>query len=259
MKKILLIGEEKPASRKILNLLIDSGYGVTVCENGKRGILSAKETVPDMIICNAMLPDMDGCSVLSELNRYTETAAIPFIVLSGRIPSLSEVRRAMLMGADDYLFKPFDPEELLKTIQTRIWKYEKIIKKEENKIKQENGRLANKKKLTEEDHILLKAGSNPEIVKIRNIVFISAAHEYSSVYLSQKKNILVQRQLKEWERLLPEKVFLRIHRSTIINLNYVSKMEKWFNHSFRLYLKEIPQGFVTSRRYSTKLRSLLSL
>ncbi|HEX2961958.1 MAG TPA: LytTR family DNA-binding domain-containing protein, partial [Ignavibacteriales bacterium] len=82
--------------------------------------------------------------------------------------------------------------------------------------------------------------------------------EYSNVYTTDARHLLVQKLLKEWEKTLPPKVFLRIHRSTIINLDFVKKVEKWFNHSFRVYLQDVSEPFIISRRYSTKLRALLN-
>lgn len=258
MKTILLIDKDAVNQNHIPGVLKEFGYKVLFTESGRKGIKMVKDYHPDLILCDLELSEIDGYSVLAELNKNQDTAAIPFIFTSAEKTSISDIRYAMDQGADDYLLKPFNVSELLKALNARITKYERITKKDESRAKKAQAKTTAKRRLTEEDHILLSVGSRPELVKVSSIAYITAVEEYSNVYLTQKKSLLVQRLLKEWERILPEKAFVRIHRSTIVNLNHVNKMEKWFNHSFRLYLNDIPQAFVISRRYSTKIRALLS-
>jgi len=256
MKKILLIDNDI-FSGNIAEYLEEFDYKTILAEDARKGIKIAKEVLPDIIICNVEQSDMDGYTVLMELSKQIETAAIPFILTSFLKTSKEDIRYAMNLGADDYLIKPFDPSELIRAIEARLLKFDKVAKKNDVKFKKNGNKISAKKRLTEDDHLFLMVGNHPEIIKINSIIFIKAAEEYSKVHCLQGKNLLIQKLLKDWERILPEKMFLRIHRSTIINLNYIKKIEKWFNHSFRVYMNDNYQPLIISRRYSSKLRAIL--
>lgn len=257
MKRILLIESDAVISSFTRELLENFDYKVLSAEDGRKGIKLAKEIIPDLIICSVELSDINGFSVLSELSKNNETAVLPFIFTTSSKKSLSDFRYGMELGADDYLIKPLESSILLQSVNARINKYEKIIKKYESKEKKNGTKNNAKKKLSEDDHLFLMVGNHPEIIKVNSIVYITAAEEYSNVYCLQGNNLLVQRLLKDWEKMLPEKTFLRIHRSTIINLNYIKKIEKWFNHSFRIYMKDFSEPLIISRRFSSRLRSIL--
>lgn len=258
MKNILLIESDCSNSKYLQELLEDFGYKTVLAENGKEGIKIAKMTLPDIIICSVELPETDGFAVMAELGRNIETAGIPFILISSGKTTMPDFRYAMDSGADDYLIKPVRAGHLLKSIEMRLKKIDRILDKQDSLLKKNSTKNNTTKKLTYDDRLFLMVGSHPEILKISSIIFITAAEEYSNVYTTGSKHLLVQKLLKEWEKVLPSKVFLRIHRSTIINLDFVKKVEKWFNHSFRVYLEDVNEPFIISRRYSTRLRSLLN-
>ncbi|MCU7495893.1 MAG: response regulator transcription factor [Ignavibacteria bacterium] len=258
MKKILLIENDASYCNYIRELLEDFGYKTAVAENGREGIKIARLAMPDLIICSTELSEPDGYSVFDEINKSPETGATPFIFFAPAGKSgIEEFRRAMDLGVDDFLIKPVRSGHLLKVIETRLKKVDRIMEKQESLTKK-NNKNNSFKKLTSDDRLFLMVGNHPEIIKINKIVFITAAEEYSNVYTTDARHLLVQKLLKEWEKTLPSKVFLRIHRSTIINLDYVKKVEKWFNHSFRVYLEDVSEPFIISRRYSTRLRALLN-
>lgn len=258
MKKILLIESDASYCDYVRELLEDFGYKAAAAENGKDGIKMAKLAAPDLIICSTDISEPDGYSVFEELNLYPETAAIPFIFFASGKAGLEEFRRAMDLGVDDFLIKPVRSGHLLKIIETRLKKVDRILEKQENSSKRSNPKNNSFRKLSGDDRLFLMVGNHPEIVKVSNIILITAAEEYSNVYTIDAKHLLVQKLLKEWEKVLPSKMFIRIHRSTIINLDYVKRVEKWFNHSFRVYLQDVSEPFIISRRYSTKLRALLN-
>ncbi|MDP4197005.1 MAG: response regulator [Bacteroidota bacterium] len=259
MKKILIIDKDEDFKTCFSKYLEEMGYTVWTEENGTKGIKLAKEILPDLILCEVLLPEIDGYTVLTELSKYPETSQIPFILTSAEKKSMSDLRYAMNMGADDYLIKPIDTDELLKVVNIRMDKYEKIGKGEQqSKVKsKETKNKAPRRRLTEDDHILIMVNNRPELIKVREIIYVLAINDFSKVYLQQKKVNITQKLLKEWECILPEDIFIRIHRSIIINLNYVQKMERWQNHSFKIYLKDIAQPLISSRRYTTKLRKIL--
>lgn len=128
MKKILVIEDDDTMRQNISELIELSGYKVEVAENGKVGVQKAKSFHPNLIICDVMMPELDGCGVLQVLNNNPETAAIPFIFLSAKSEK-EDLRKGMELGADDYLFKPFDSTELIKAVERRLKKHD-ILKKQ---------------------------------------------------------------------------------------------------------------------------------
>lgn len=127
MKKTILIIEDNEDIREsTCEILLLAGFEVLKAENGKTGIDLAQKKLPDLILCDIMMPELDGYGVLYLLNKNPETAAIPFIFLTAKADRV-DLRRGMEMGADDYLTKPFDDLELLNAIESRISKKEKQI------------------------------------------------------------------------------------------------------------------------------------
>jgi len=119
MKKILLI-EDNPDMRDNTAEILDlANYVVITAENGKIGVDLAKQEKPDLIICDIMMPDLDGYGVLHILSKDPKTAGVPFIFLTAKAEK-SDMRKGMNLGADDYLIKPFDKMELLNAIETRL-------------------------------------------------------------------------------------------------------------------------------------------
>lgn len=125
MKTILLIEDHPDMRENIAEILELSDYNVIKAENGKQGIQQAKEHHPDLIVCDIMMPEMDGYGVLRVLGKSPETAKIPFIFLTAKA-EMSDLRKGMNLGADDYLTKPFDDVELLDSIEMRLKKSEII-------------------------------------------------------------------------------------------------------------------------------------
>lgn len=125
MKKILLIEDNLEMRENTAEILELSGFQVETAENGKVGVGIAKTSNPDLIICDIMMPELDGYGVLYLLGKDPETASIPFIFLSAKSDK-SDVRKGMGLGADDYLTKPFQESDLINAIETRLKKAENI-------------------------------------------------------------------------------------------------------------------------------------
>jgi CRP-like cAMP-binding protein/CheY-like chemotaxis protein len=119
MKKILLIEDNREMRENTSEILDLANYAVLTAENGKIGVEIAKRDKPDLIICDIMMPDLDGYGVLHILNKDPETAGIPFIFLTAKAEK-SDMRKGMNLGADDYLTKPFDDTELLNAVEVRL-------------------------------------------------------------------------------------------------------------------------------------------
>lgn len=128
MKKILIIEDDTIMRENTAEILELAQYDVTTAANGKIGSTLAKEIKPDLIICDIMMPVLDGYGVLHILSKDPKTAAIPFIFLTAKAEK-SEMRKGMDLGADDYLTKPFEDTELLNAIESRLKKAD-ILRKE---------------------------------------------------------------------------------------------------------------------------------
>ena len=116
---ILLI-EDNPDIRENTEELLElAGYDVITAENGKIGIKEAKENLPDLILCDIMMPVMDGYDVIYYLSIDSKTSCIPFIFLTAKSEK-TDFRKGMELGADDYLTKPFEEVELIKAIGTLL-------------------------------------------------------------------------------------------------------------------------------------------
>jgi CheY-like chemotaxis protein len=121
VNKILVIEDDQLLRENLCELLSAEGYEVDWAENGKVGFKKAKKILPDLIICDIMMPEMSGFELLEELQKDSDTETIPFIFLTAKV-EMENLRRGMKLGADDYLFKPFDIGELLDAVQTRLKK-----------------------------------------------------------------------------------------------------------------------------------------
>lgn len=119
MKTILLIEDDTALRENTAELLELSGYTVVTAPNGKIGIQKALSIIPDVIVCDIMMPEMDGYGVLQEMTNNSKTRHIPFIFLSAKTEH-KEIRKGMDLGADDYITKPFEEEELISAIESRI-------------------------------------------------------------------------------------------------------------------------------------------
>jgi DNA-binding response OmpR family regulator len=121
MKKILLIEDNLDVRENTAEILTLAGYDVKTATNGKVGVDVAKKEKPDLIICDIMMPELDGYGVLHILSKRDETAKTPFIFLTARAEK-NDIRKGMNLGADDYLTKPFDDTDLLNAIEARLRK-----------------------------------------------------------------------------------------------------------------------------------------
>lgn len=155
MAKILLIEDDQVLRENTAELLELSGYEIYKASNGKEGLIMAKTILPDAIICDIMMPEIDGYEVLKQLSKNEKTQLIPFIYLSAKTKH-NDVRKGMNLGADDYITKPFTEEELVSAIESRLAKIS-ILKEKRDTVAPETGDLNELKSLNDlknffEDH-----------------------------------------------------------------------------------------------------------
>ncbi|HTE24752.1 response regulator [Flavitalea sp.] len=125
MKNLLVIDDNTEIRENTAEILTLAGFNVQTAENGKRGVELALKELPDLIVCDIMMPELDGYGVLHLLKNNPLTEHIPFIFLTAKTER-PDFRKGMELGADDYITKPFDDLELLRAIDIRFKKIELI-------------------------------------------------------------------------------------------------------------------------------------
>lgn len=144
MKNVLLIEDDAVLRENTAELLELANYKVTTAANGIIGLEMAKQHAPDIIVCDIMMPELDGYGVLNGLSKKDETKYIPFIFLSAKTER-QDIRKGMDLGADDYITKPFNEDELISAIESRLAKVSILkdlkIKQTENEENRDNNEL----------------------------------------------------------------------------------------------------------------------
>ena len=152
--------------------------------------------------------------------------------------------KAFEVNAQDYLLKPVNKERLALAI--------------EHLESNEEAQLQYIKKLDYNDNVFLMINNSYQFIKISSIMKITAAGNYSEIFSNNRTKGLVLKSMREWENRLPENYFARIHRNTIINLEFIDHVEDWFNYSYQIHMKGIESPVVMSRRYAVKLKDRMS-
>ncbi len=249
--KILIIEDELNIRSNLKEILEIKGFEAITASDGPEGIEMAKKHLPDIILCDIKMPGKDGYQVKKELSNNDNTVSIPFIYLTAKA-EITDIKYGMKLGADDYLIKPIKAAELVDSIENRIKRVEELRRNKPAEKKE-------KKRKAEKDFILLERNGKPELVNISGISLITSNGNYSEVYTSEGKKYFVRKLLKAWEELLSESVFLRVHRKYIININFVTDIEKWFKRSLRVKITGYTEPIMVSERYAVKIKSELKI
>ena len=235
--KTLIVDDERLARKALSNLLQEFENIEIVGEaDSVNSALSLIDSLnPELVFVDIQMPGESGFDLISKLVNLPE---IIFVTAYDEYAV-----KAFEVNALDYLVKPVSPTRLIEAI-SRV----------RSKVNISTETL---KKLSIDDRLFLQFNSSFVFLKIDQIVIINSSGDYSEVKTLDGKHGLTNKSMQEWERRLPEKTFVRIHRSTIINLNFVVKVEEWFNNSFRVYMQNCDEPFTMSRRYSSLIKSNL--
>jgi two-component system, LytTR family, response regulator len=236
--KAILVDDERLARRDLLSLLSTHSNVEVVGEADS--VVSAIELIhekdPDIVFLDIQMPGESGFDLLEKVDLK---AHVIFVTAFDEYAI-----RAFEVDAIDYLLKPINPARLQTTID-RLEKEPPIPTETQHRLQYE-------------DVMFLTINSHLKFLKVGSIVCIQAAGDYSEILTAEGKKGLIQRSMTEWEERLPESSFCRIHRSIIINLEYVNRVEEWFKNSYHVYLKGIEIPFTMSRRYAAIIRSKFS-
>jgi DNA-binding NarL/FixJ family response regulator len=155
----ILIIEDDPAYISMMETILQmEGFNVRIASSGKSGLAMLHEKRPDLILCDIMMPEMDGHAVLEALKSEKALADIPFVFVTA-LGERAEVRRGMSAGADDYLPKPFSADELLAAVIGRIRRHEIIRQQHDKSVFQEEQAIFRTRKITRRElDVLLMVG-----------------------------------------------------------------------------------------------------
>ncbi|MEO1392303.1 MAG: response regulator [Cyanobacteria bacterium J06634_5] len=140
MVKVLVIEDEMEIRANLLEFLALEGYDVIGADNGITGLIGALEYQPDLILCDVMMPELDGYDVLAALRQEPKTALIPFIFLTA-LADKGDMRKGIELGSDDYLTKPFTCLEILRAIETVLQKQAAIDQQHQSRHQQAQAQL----------------------------------------------------------------------------------------------------------------------
>ena len=237
--KVIIVDDEKLARNGLRSLLEKYENIEVVGEAGdiKTAKKLLKELSPDVVFLDVQLQGETGFDLTESIPRET---SIIFVTAYDEYAI-----RAFEVNAMDYLTKPIYPKRLDMAI-------DRLAQKQKNDNAENNN-----EELKVDDHLFLTMNHKSSFVKVSSIQLISAAGDYTEIITAEGKKGLSSTSMKEWEKRLPERLFYRIHRSSIINIECVDYLEDWFNNSYKVYLKNNKDPLIMSRRYANKIKDRL--
>lgn len=259
MHKVLIIEDETQTRNLFLNCLKFEGFAALGADNGLLGVQLAQTHLPELIVCDIMMPDMDGYQVLSKLRQRPVTATIPFIFLTAKV-AMSELRQGMTLGADDYLTKPCTIDDFLAAIATRLQRQAEL----QHQPSSDSQPAPN---TADADQIF------PNCPKLNSVFdFIEANYHqplhlkdvaivagYSPAYLTHLMQTQTGRTVKQWivERRMSEARTLLLQtqqsiQKIAISLGYADP--GYFNRQFRQHHGTSPHGWRRQSHLESSLR-----
>lgn len=230
--KTILIDDERYA-REELKILLKDHCDIEIigeADTIEKSINEIETKNPDIIFLDIQLGRETGFDLLEKVSGKFKTI---FVTAYNEFAI-----KAFEVNALDYLLKPVHPERLKLTLD-RI----------------RNNTISQTKKLDYDDSIFVKSKSSSMFVQLNTITCICSEGDYTSIYTKTGKRYVVLETVKSWEKRLPENQFCRIHRSTIVNQNYIEKIINLDNKTSRVYISQRENPLEMSRRFAAKLQS----
>lgn len=230
------IVDDEPLAINEMEMLLGENGGIEICgkaTNAMEAIELVNKEKPDVVFLDIQLKEINAFSILEKLKVNTH---IVFVTAYDKFAT-----RAFEVNALDYLLKPVHPLRLKETLE----RYKS------------NTNFQRPKELTYKyaDRIIISEKNEYKLIIIKDILFISSDGDYTTIHLNNDKKKLILKSMNDWEKLLPNEHFARIHRATIINLEYIERIEKGFNNTCKVYLEKLPQSLQMSQRYTVKFLS----
>jgi two-component system LytT family response regulator len=246
--RTVIIDDEEHARQTIARMIRDEADDVEIVgEAGdiQTGLELLRVEKPDVLLLDIDLPDGSGFDLLEQLPRYDFKLIF--------ITAFEEYAiKAFRFSALDYLLKPFDPDD----VRTAFKKAREIIEKEETQLKLD-AFLYNIEHMSKETRkIVLRTSESIHLVNVQDIMHCRSDGNYTHIFLSDRKKLLVSKTLKEFDTMLTPYGFFRIHQSHLINLNF---MDHFSREQDQVVLKDATALPVSSRRKDHLLKILRSL
>lgn len=235
--KSIIVDDEWLVREELKTLLAEYPQLELVGEaaNVSQAIDLVKEKAPDVIFLDIQMPGASGFDLLEQADISSK---IIFITAYDQY-----ALKAFEVNALDYLLKPIQKERLAKTVQRLLTEEVPI-----SRVSQ---------KLDYNDVVYVVVNGSLKFIKLPLLRCVIAEGNYSYIYYKDQRKELVTKTLQNWEAILPDDYFVRIHRSTIVNFEYVERVKKCRNYTHLVYVRGIEKPFVMSRRYAAKLRKTM--
>jgi len=215
MEKILIVEDEQGIRDTLKEILEFAGYEVLIAANGKIGFDLIIGDHPDLVLCDVNMPEMGGFELLEAVNqRFKDEIIPPFLFLTAKVEA-EGLRYGMSLGADDYIFKPFASSDILKTVRLRLDR--------RNKLLDQRSISKTETVITDADKLAIPCNDGLELISFEKIIKCQADRAYCNFYLIDNRKILVSKPMKDFEEILSSKSFLKVHKSTIVNIKHIEK------------------------------------
>jgi two-component system LytT family response regulator len=233
--RTIIVDDERLARVQLRDLLSHFEIIKVIAEadNVPGAVKIVNDLQPELIFLDIQMPGESGFDLLHQIDLLPK---IVFVTAFDRYAI-----RAFEVNALDYLLKPINPQRLAQAV-ARL-----------SGDRQESAETS--KPLEYDDYLFIAVGNQADFIKINSIVCIRADGVYTELLINDGRKLLLHKSLKQWLKQLPAKHFVQIHRSTVINLEDVERVEQWFNYSYRVYLRNIKEPLVMSRRFVAQLKS----
>jgi len=232
-----IIVDDEWLVRAELNTLLTQFPGINVigeAANVPQAVELVKQFKPDVIFLDIQMPGATGFDLLEKIET---NAKIIFITAFDQYAI-----KAFEVNALDYLLKPINKERLEKAIQ---------------RLLVEENRSLPGQKVGYDDVVYVLVNGSLQFIKVALLKCIIAEGNYSYIYYKDCKKDLVSKTLQEWEEILPENYFVRIHRSAIVNFEFVEQVKKCKNYTYLVYVRDMERPLDMSRRYAAWLKKKL--
>lgn len=245
--RVLIVDDEPLAREKIRDLLNNEDHFETIGEaaNGLEAVSAVKEKSPDLVFLDVQMPELNGFGVVEKLNGKN----IPQIIF---VTAYDEYAlQAFKVHALDYLLKPFDQDRFQDAI-TRARENIELKKNSDftEKLRELLQDVAPGEKYL--DRLIVKSGGRIFFIQTEKIDWIEAADNYVTVHTGEKEYLVRDTMSNMEKKLSPEK-FIRVHRSSIVNIEQIKEIQPWFNHEYKILLKDDTK-LTLSRKYRENLK-----
>jgi len=233
----LIVDDERLARQELRALLAAHPEVQVVGEAAdlEQAVRLLEREQPDVVFLDIQMPGESGFDLFS---RVSVVARVVFVTAHD-----AHALRAFDVNALDYLLKPVAPARLAETVA---------------RIKEGRSEPMPPRRFQIGDFVFLPVDGRSRFLRVSQIVSVSAAGDATELLTADGNRGRVPRTLKAWEERLPEKQFLRIHRETIVNLQFVDRIEEWSHESFQVHLRGHTAPFTLSRRYAARLKARFS-